>query len=241
MENEPRKASDILLDLENKVSALLKAIQSQNFTISLLSNKLNSIIAKLDNKLVSDAVPATEVPQFKVEAGNTYPSQNMLINPEDTLPLEESPNTNGFRRTSRPETYAGNAGMSQPFIQVPIKNDVIVPKPPTDLVELKQEPLIQSRKTGGPNAVSVSQRIVDRSGKSVFLANVEIIDLATNNSVDKTKTNGAGKWSSSLVPGEYRVFVRKREALTKEKVEIIQEISVDGIKSNLELKMMIIK
>ena len=89
--------------------------------------------------------------------------------------------------------------------------------------------------------VPVVQRVVDKNGKSVFLADVEIINTENLQTISKIKTNGAGKWIVSMLPGEYRVFIRKREALNKDRLEISQTITVDGSKSPLELQMVILK
>ena len=91
------------------------------------------------------------------------------------------------------------------------------------------------------NSIPVVQRIVDKNGKSVFLADVEIYNSANMESVAKVRTSGNGKWSAPLSVGKYRVVIRKRESLTKEKIEITQDITVDGTQSLLELPMMIIK
>ena len=91
------------------------------------------------------------------------------------------------------------------------------------------------------NGIPVSQRCVDKNGKSIFLANVEIIDMATSQTIFKTRTNATGKWFASLGIGAYRVTIRKMESVTKEKIEAVQDIQVDGSKSKLELPMLIIK
>jgi hypothetical protein len=46
---------------------------------------------------------------------------------------------------------------------------------------------------------------------------------------------------ASLPIGAYRVLIRKRESLTKEKLEAAQDIQVDGSQSPLDLPIMIIK
>jgi predicted phage tail protein len=89
--------------------------------------------------------------------------------------------------------------------------------------------------------VPVEQRVVDRNGKSVFLADVEIMDVSSGEQVSKSRTNGTGKWMAALPLGNYKVTVRKLESLTREKVEAIQTIKVDGTESPLKLPMVIIK
>ena len=46
---------------------------------------------------------------------------------------------------------------------------------------------------------------------------------------------------ASLGIGNYRVTIRKRENVTKEKIEAVQDIQIDGSVPKLELPMMIIR
>ena len=45
----------------------------------------------------------------------------------------------------------------------------------------------------------------------------------------------------SLPIGSYKTLIKKRDAMTKEKVEVSQDIQVDGMSSPLELQTLIIK
>jgi hypothetical protein len=255
LDNGPRKATDIILDLEKQVKNLTAIISSQDILLKVISNKLSAIL---------NVSQKPEAPKIIVEAVNTAPGQNMFaqhpqyidperqipISSEASLPEEHSPK--GFRRTSRPETYAGdNAYLKQPPkkkeeatqfpVQIPRANgkaEVVVPNIATDN-KLPSPPKVKQATIGG--SVPTQQRITDRNGKSVFLADVEIIDLANMESVTKTRTNGTGKWQASLPLGEYKVIIKKFESLTKQKVEVAQTIRVDGTQSPLELEMMIIK
>lgn len=257
MEKEPRKASEVLLDLESKMDVLIGMVKSQDLTIKILSNKLNTIIDKLDK-----SVPVSS--KIMVEAVNTMPfaqapspdpEKSIPVGSDFNLPVENSPT--GFRRTSRPETYAGdNAYLpTQPKAPEP-RFPTQIPRPsgqtevivPPNINRQQGKPLpTQSPKTESRlvsnegNSIPVSQRVVDSNGKSVFLADVEVTDLSTMQSIFKTRTNGTGKWSAPLQVGEYRVNIRKRESLTKEKLEVAQDIRVDGSQSPLELSLMIIK
>jgi hypothetical protein len=95
--------------------------------------------------------------------------------------------------------------------------------------------------SSGQGQIPVMQRCVDKNGKSLFLAPVEIVDLSTGQPVFKTRTNGTGKWMASLGIGAYRVTITKQASMNKEKLEAVQDIQVDGAQSPLELPMMIIK
>jgi hypothetical protein len=260
MEKEPRKATDVLLELESKIEVLLGIVKSQDLNIKILSNKLNTLMEKMDKQ------PAPVVaPQIMVEAVNTKsnifnqapppdPGKQLAVSADFNLPLEEAPT--GFRRTSRPETYSGdnaflpknkkpNAESSVKFpTQLPrgaVKAEVVVPPHTANKVFEQAVPEIHESQQMVQNAIPIVQRVVDANGKSAFLADVEITDLSSMASVFKTRTNGTGKWMASLPVGTYRVVIRKRESLTKEKLEAAQDIQVDGMQSTLELPLMIIK
>ena len=257
MEKESRKASDVLLDLESKIDALLSTVRNQDLNIKVLSNKLNNLMDQLGK---TNATP----PKIMVEAVNTTafnsipspdPAKAIPVSSDFNIPTDDSPT--GFRRTSRPETYSGDNAYLPPQQKAPEPRfPTQIPRPsgqaeivvPSNINRQQGQPLpTPTPKVENPttahdgNSIPVSQRVVDANGKSVFLADVEVIDLTSDKPTFKTRTNGTGKWSAPLQVGAYRVSIRKRESLTKEKLEIIQDIQVDGSTSPLELPLMIIK
>ena len=313
---EPRKATDVLLDVESKVSMLLDIIRAQDLNIKVLSNKLNDVIGRLEKqqaappKIVVETTQTAPIappmmpPTFtQIPAGE--PERNIPVTAESKLPQAES--LQGFRRNSRPETYAGdNAILPRPEqeIRMPVQlpktapmgrngvmpppgrgpgSEVIATVPPeatnprnnkkgvfappnprgTPMAPMgapnpmmappgtpnpmmspmeEQAPLsAQEQMQVAQGQIPVMQRCVDRNGKSIFLADVEIADLSTGQPAFKTRTNGTGKWMASLGIGAYRVTISKRASQNKEKLEAVQDIQVDGAQSPLELPMMIIK
>ncbi len=260
MEKAPRLATDVLLELETKLDIALNIIRAQDLNIKILSNKLNLIIAALD-KITSEPTTTPAAPKYSVESVNTarpvfqqppipVSEKELLFSSEENLPVEDSPK--GFRRTSRPETFAGD-DMYLPQAARDVKPKNQTPKPPPGR-SLNAEVIVppSAQKSTTPqtppkiqnivqNAIPVMQRIVDKAGKSIFLADVELIDLSTMQSIYKTRTNGTGKWMASLGMGNYRVMIRKGASSTKDKIDIGQDIQVDGTTSPLELQTMIIK
>jgi hypothetical protein len=262
---EGRKASDVLLDLEKKLDEALSIIRTQDLNIKILSNKMNLLSQALDKQNAAPqkiTVEAINANRYQPAPPVTVydPAKNLNVSSEMNLPLETEPK--GFRRTSRPETYAGdNAYLNREPASTP-KYPVQIPKmgnapgkappgreaevvvPPTSKIDLNTIPKQQQPKaTISQNAVPVMQRVVSAQGKSLFLADVEIIDLATMQQISKTRTNGMGKWMASLSVGNYRVIIRKLETLSQDKkvIEATQDIQVDGQQSPLELQTIIIK
>ncbi|HWZ21402.1 MAG TPA: carboxypeptidase-like regulatory domain-containing protein [Cytophagaceae bacterium] len=254
MEKEPRKASDIILALETKIDQLIYLIQSQDLNIKILSNKLNQLINVVNEPEPQYGTIEVSTPQA---AMNKILQQNPDVIPvqaEHQLPgVDLSPV--GFRRTSRPETYLGK----EQFTDVPQRNiptpSVNVPALTQPAVPMKSQPQQQPQQPKAPrlqqpqtqpqqssnNKIAVQQRIVDKSGKAIFLADVEITNASTNQTEFKTRTNGVGKWQAVLPMGNYRVNIKKRESLTKEKIEVTQNLIVDGSVSPQDLQVLIIK
>ncbi len=256
MDNTPRKASDILLELVAKVDLLLSTQNAQDLNIKVLSNKLNELMRQLEKQAQKITVEAvTTAPTLPVSPLQQMPvldpERYVPITANDKLPLDNSPK--GFRRTARPETFEGdNAYLPSPIApkfptQLPkpppgrSATDVVVPPSPEKMPGEPSPP--QKTKRGAPpqHAIPVMQRIVDKSGKSIFLADVEIVDHDTAQSVFKTRTNGTGKWMASLGAGNYRVTIRKGASNSREKMEAVQDIQVSGNESPLELQTMIIR
>ena len=278
--SEPRKATDVLLDVESKVSMLLDIIRAQDLNIKVLSNKLNDVIGRLDKqqagppKIIVETVhaapqqPSNIPPAFtQIPAGEA--GRNIPVTAEAKLPQSEVPQ--GFRRSSRPETYAGdNAYLPHPEqevrmpVQIPKmppgrqppmnpppgraeavapppatnKAGAVMPAPQQDVQDTEEQ---ESTPQTTHGHIPVMQRCVDKNGKSIFLADVEIVSLIDGQPVFKTRTNGTGKWMASLGIGGYRVTINKRASMNKEKLEAVQDIQVDGTQTPLELPMMIIK
>jgi hypothetical protein len=271
MTQEPRKATDVLLELESKINVLLGTIQSMDLNIKVLSNKLNEIMKGLDNeqvtspKITVEAVQTPTVPNKQAvlfgQAPPVDPERSVVITAESKLGMDDSPK--GFRRNSRPESYASGDDVYLKREGVPLPsnpassanrpppgrsaNDMAAP--PSALVA----PAPKNKAAPPPNTsqvpkelnthgiVPVEQRVVDRNGKSVFLADVEVVDVSSGEQIFKSRTNGTGKWMAPLPLGNYKVTIRKLESLTREKVESIQTIQVDGTESPLKLPMVIIK
>lgn len=249
MSNEPRKASDILLSLESKVDQLISLYRSQDLVLKVLSNKLNNLIDAV-NSSPSDSEPKPSTQQI------------LNVSSEFQLPVEIAPK--GFRRTSRPETYdvpekpAPKAqlktepptpvavSVEQPSVEFPIQFPDYEPKKePPGLQNLKKpKSEIKVSEPSHPatpgNKVPVEQRVVDKNGKAIFLANVELLNSA-GESEYKTRTNGVGKWQASLGVGTYQVKISKQESVSKEKIEVVQDITVDGLSVTQSLPVLICK
>jgi len=238
MEKEPRKASEIILAMENKIDILLGIVRSLDLNIKILSNKFNQLSEKREVLPPKITMEAVHIATPHVPLQSTFqpdPERAIIIDPENNSFMEESPK--GFRRTSRPETFSGdNAYLPLPK-ELP-KAEVIVPNRETSAQS--KEPPKQIMQTLQHSVIPTMQRVVNRNGKSIFLADVEITNLKTRE-VKRTRTNGTGKWTAALEAGSYQVAVKKQEAASNEMLEVVQDINIDGKTSPLELNILIIK
>lgn len=235
-ETKQRTAADVLLSLEEQVKQLMQMHRNLDLNIKILSNKFNQVIEVLtamptdpnpslfpDPHAIATAPPSLQIPEFKMKIQNELP-----IPKETGLPIDAAPV--GFRRTSRPESYSavtpGDKNIPTPSI----------PQPEMHAAKLKESSTVHIPSSA--NKIPVMQRIVDKNGKSIFMAEVEITNKHTNIVEAKTRTNGVGKWQATLAPGDYKVSIRKREALNKQNIETSQDLSINTSTPN-ELQVLI--
>jgi len=244
------------------MDTILGLIKTLDFNTKVMSNKLNEIMDKLKEqreappKIIVETVQTAPKPAMppaftQLPAGD--PERNIPISADDALPQTNAPQ--GFRRTSRPETYANKPEIKMPIqmppgMQMPIVppgrsvSDVLVPDKTPTREPKKAEPITmieQPEPISSQGQIPVVQRCVDKNNKSIFLAEVEVLDLETKQVVLKTRSNAAGKWQGVFAIGSYRAIIRKRESLTKEKIEAVHDFKVDGTSNKLELPILIIK
>ncbi len=245
---EPRKATEVLLDLEAKIEVLTSMIRSNDHLIKVLLNKVSTLTTAFEKAQVP-SVPPAPILMPTISAVDSAPKN--LIRAEDRIAVEEAPV--GFRRTSRPETFdrlegdgaftnkpKGQKGPQMP-VQLPKMAEMTVP---AEAIKKKAENAVPIPATPPPpignpkpneNLVLLSQRVTDSAGKSLFLANVEVIDGTTKNTVGKLRTGATGKFSISLPPGSFKILVNKADSQSKKKMESIQDVVVDGSKPTIEL------
>lgn len=245
-----RKATDVLLELEAKVNQILLAQKTADLNMKILSNKLTTAIELLSRNSV--AVPSAQptalpfatagddpAPFPKMNIQQELPAESASLAP---LPLEDTPL--GFRRTSRPETFASEAERTK-TVATPPKMPTPAPKNPPVVAQpqpivIPPPPPSQDVIPNNINRVSVTQRVVDKNNKAVFLAQVEAINLDTGEKVETVRTNGVGKWANKFGVGKYRVTVSKRQSVSKEKLEVSQDIYVDGRQPVIELPPLVV-
>lgn len=232
MSDNERKATDVLLSIESKLEALLNHHKTQELNLKILSNKFNSLIENIP-KYLNEHKQSLARPQVRIEAADVADPKNIPISSNFNIHSESEPI--GFRRTSRPETFEERE-------VIPDNRESSIQKIVKNFENSKQQentPTIPAKLSEGAVA-QVTQRIIDKNQKSIFLAEIEV-KAQDGAIVHKTRTNSIGKWSATLPAGKYRISASKRETSNKQKIEIFQDIEIDGSKNMLQLSDLIVK
>jgi hypothetical protein len=249
---EPKKASDILLSLEHKIDTLVSIVRSQDLNLKILSNKLSQLMeinaSKSQTTIAKPTVEATGISSTLPRPTEAYNPHNLPLPPvfqsptfiDQTTPstnISLETNPNGFPRTARPETF--DAASRFPEKQMQPANEAVIQIPNTFSNKTSADKMAAPTEIINTK-IPVEQRVVDKNGKSVYLAEIEVMD-AKNLVVAKSKTNAVGKWKASLPIGKYSVVVKKHSNSLKDQIHINQEINIDGRSLPQEIETLIVK
>lgn len=223
-----RTAADVLLSLEAKIDRLIGQVNLTDLNLKNLSNKLNQLIDTLSQlPMEEEEAPIADSP-YAIASAPPSPIESMPQMAVETAPV-------GFRRTSRPETFE-----TVPSVAVPPQKTVPTPSIPQPEMFPAQEPQNPVAHESSGNKKQLMQRVLDKNGKAIFMAEVEILDTNNITVCKGLRTNGVGKWQASLLPGRYKVILRKRDVQGKNNIEITQDLTVDAKTPN-ELQTMVVK
>lgn len=207
-----RNTSDILLSLEEKMTTLLKSIDTLNLNNRLILDRLNSLVKLEQNSITGVKLPAQSVAQSGsvsalVETNIETPKE--ISKEKATLSRRESIN-NLIKRTSP-------------------NNENITFK---EVNNNSPTPVISQGENN--KKIPVGQKVKDINNKDIFNASVNIFDDKSKLNVFAGKTNALGKWQAYLPPGTYTVEISKTiDHNTLEKLTVLQNIEVSGNKLQL--------
>ena len=225
-DEQQRKATDVLLSIEEKVNTLLQSMSVYNMNTKLILDRVNKVhnyISMLEAEAAS--LNAQEQPTDP----NNETVKTSVENVITIAAVSDVP-----RRTVRAETYA------------PMQPSAAWQKEPENVEQpdrnvIQHPPQTVAPKPAGPEKkVPVSQRITDSTGKDLFMAAVNILN-ENKELITQTKTNATGKWQAHLKPGKYHVHVVKTDTATKVKIEATQEVMVPNSDTVVILPTAIIK
>lgn len=209
---DPRKASEIILSLEEKVNTIIKIMSVYDMNMKITLDRVNKIYEKVNkvHKYIED-----------LEAENSQPE---VFKNYEQLPIEKI--------TQEPEAV----------IQTSIEHVITATDLPiVNKRSARSEPYSQeSVQLDMEKKIPITQRVTDNTGKDLFMAEVSIFN-ENKDLILKTKTNAAGKWQGYLKSGNYTVGIVKTDTATKKKIEAFQQITVNNSNSTLTLPTAIIK
>lgn len=216
MTDESRKATDIVLSLEEKINTLTKIVGVYDMNIKIILDRVNKIysyIEMLQREMAADQ--------------NAGPVQNIqsdkdIVEADSEHALTVSDKPMNHRRTPRSEMYTSEVLPATP-----------IQAPPTQVVSSdnnKKVPVIQR----------VTWVAADSTTKDLYMAEVSILN-ENKELVSKVKTNAAGKWQAYLKPGSYTINIVKTDTATKRKIEALQDIQVNDSNTTLTLPTVVIK
>lgn len=196
---ETRKASDVLVSLEEKIVLLIKTVSANDLNNKLILDRLNKLLIQSSKNNIT----ALEVENKPVES-------NKIITP--LTPIVE------------------------------VSDKPVKPRKQFTMQPIEEVAPVKDKKDKSISKIPVGQRVTDNNGKDLFMADVIITDLDTNEVVTKVKTNAVGKWQAYLSVGKYSVFVSKIvDPNTLHKIESMQEIEITPQAKSLQLPVIIIK
>jgi hypothetical protein len=232
MSSNKRTGTQLLLDLETKVEALMGHVRNLENTAKIILQRINDS----PSSQPSVEPQAISMAQIKRQAATAVaPAEPPKTG--EWAKFEDLPRTNKFAEA---RTRAGVA--DDPAQQAPMKARPAAAPPPPDEEELREEVVHKGARRGlrvpasqGPK-VTVSQQVFTAEGRPVFLASVEALD-ERGQLARQTRTNRNGRWVMGLEPGQYTIHVVKRVAPDsgKEPVELTYPVTIPPSNEEMEL------
>lgn len=215
---EPRKATDVLLDIEKKLDNLTKMVVNNDMLVKLMADRANKTY-DMTTKIYS-YIEELKQEYIAAQGGNSQSSENQDAQVINSPPVEQ-------------------IVMDAPFDQPGDRRGARTPQ--------RQEPVLAAPNTiqeqpqqSEGRKIPVVQRVSDNTGKDLYLATVVISD-EQGKQVLKTKTSTAGKWQALLKPASYMVHISKTDTVSKKVFEGTQKITIPNSNSTFTLPVVIIK
>jgi hypothetical protein len=239
--NDPRKATDIVLSVEEKLNTLIKLMYSYDLNVKLVLDRTNKIYKYIER------LEETEKQMLAELDANTETNTNIVSIPAGQK-IEEAKEAIGQRRTSRITAPQQASAPIQKQAPSPVKNVGEAKRVEPEVIRtqdnrqstnsIPDSSKIPSHAT--ERKIPVTQRITDDKGRDIFMAEIKITDSG-NNIVANAKTNALGRWQAQLKPGKYTVNMIKTDTTTKNKTEVNQSIEIPHSNAAITLPVAIVK
>jgi hypothetical protein len=221
---DERKATDILISIEEDIKKVLSYVQNldlnskiQTERTRLLEEKLNAVVSGLKS------VPKPQ------------PSSNVVVgSPDKQIPAfaaKSNPTRSPFLVAPDLKNRVEQA-LKEAKLDSKLEDEMFVERSPVGNKRTQPKP-VNSQKQ-----VVVQQKVIYESdAKSVYMGTVEIFSMKDDQLVKQTRTTQNGKWMAPLTPGEYTVKVSKAATPLKAEVKISFPISVEDSDNPIELPL----
>lgn len=234
---EPRKATDLLIDIDNRLRIVEKRLAVFDFQQKLIINSLNKLVA-LKQETERDNIPTANVAQVK--------KPNVVVEP--IVAVEQEPKKeSSIERKARLMHMEKVAKQNNEEYSFNLSNNIKTEKnqqkksPEEDIAfnvikgDVNNSALnveaAAEESTEGPK-VPVTQKASLYDGTVIALAEVVITNTITG-SVKKLSTGNNGRWQTSLSPGVYTLNVNGK--VGGEAVEYSQNFDVPPTDAVLDI------
>lgn len=226
----PRKASDVVIDLEQKVDLLTKLVYGNDLHSKLMLDRLNRIASSLEELV-------------RLGRGTSGPAN------QQTNQVEARTGSGPTRPSFVPASLGDQEGdfpSFRPQTEGDVSSVLIHREEPGFSMSVEKEP-VGIRRTARPESYTeqsqnkkltpVFQKVFDQTGnKMIFMADVEIYRAEDHSLALKTRTTAAGKWQAPLPSGAYVVSIMKRENAGRKRLEYEKMFEVSESDSPIELE-----
>lgn len=207
--SEERKATDVLLSIEQTVGEILEHLRNQDMLLKNIANRIGK------NNSIQQPLPQKEEPIVFKNADE--PTSNSSVKKLPGL-------KNGVFVNANQVGGVAQTDFTKELNQLNGKR--------------KDSKQIVPNKINQHIVVPVQQKVTFADGKPITMAFVELFVNDNGNLVSykKLKTNATGKWTLNLPAGEYVVKVFKNRNFNNEEVRIETAIVVPQSNESVQLE-----
>ena len=202
-----RTSSDVLLEIENKLDHLFKMISVYDMNTKLILDRVNKIYSLLNSSQTNKQSPISS-------------SVNEPIKNEIT----PTPINYGEFISSKLNAEQIKTELDDVDFKDKLFDNSSIPISETPIVNKRNQ--ISKQSSTGDKKYPIQQRVVNSTGQNIFMGKVEILS-EDGTVVHKVNTNATGKWTASLLVGNYKVNIVKTDTATKKQYQLSQNITIE--------------
>lgn len=213
METDRRKATEILIDLEERIKVVEGRIKNSENLLKIMLGKLNA----------AGITPAQPQPASTIINKDNFESRPV------THKFSEAAEQVGIRVDEPEEPQQLNEVFTAKPAEALSGPDEMVEAPIRGNARGQRGPKFSGAKASVSQVLSVGE-------SPLFLANIEILD-EQGVLINQARTNTKGRWLMALAPGNYQVHVSKRfpPDSGRNPIDTLYQINVPSSSKPMEL------